>query len=131
MPRKLASPCMIPGCTKFRAPPQRFCSEHAKGETKQRFKVNLEKGRIDGRSEGNKFYSTAAWRRIRLWVLNHEPLCRTCKAPASMVDHISPIHEGGEATAVDNLQPLCTACHAAKRGTEGRRAFKRRMGGEP
>ncbi|TXH14370.1 MAG: HNH endonuclease [Hyphomicrobiaceae bacterium] len=131
MPRKLQSPCMARGCLKFRTPPARFCPDHARATAKDNFRRNLEAARIDGRSESNKFYSTKAWRQTRLWVLNQEPLCRMCQGPAQMVDHITPIHEGGDATAVDNLQPLCNACHAAKRGTEGHRASRRRMGGEP
>jgi 5-methylcytosine-specific restriction protein A len=131
MPRKIPLPCNSPGCPGFRLPPERYCPAHAKGETALRFKQNLEKGRLDGRYESNKFYNTKAWRQTRLYVLNNEPTCRACGGPATMVDHINPIHEGGDATDLANLQPLCNSCHASKRGKEGVKAYKRRRGGQP
>jgi 5-methylcytosine-specific restriction endonuclease McrA len=36
-----------------------------------------------------------------------------------MVDHIKPMHDGGESLDSSNLQTLCNACHARKRGQEG------------
>ena len=70
-----------------------------------------------------------AWQRIRREVLDVEPLCRTCLASgrvtvAAEIDHITPLHMGGHATDLDNLQPLCQPCHEAKTTTEaGDRAF--------
>lgn len=40
-----------------------------------------------------------------------------------MVDHITPINNGGEPLDSDNLQSLCNTCHARKRSQEGRKAF--------
>lgn len=131
MPRRLPSPCRYPGCKALRLPPARYCPAHSRELARDRFSRNLEKGQGDGRATGNKFYSTAAWRRTRAWVLNHEPLCRLCGAVADMVDHIAPLHEGGDPTDLENLQPLCNPCHAAKRGREGIRALKRQRGGQP
>lgn len=39
-----------------------------------------------------------------------------------MVDHIVPLHEGGDSLDWSNLQPLCNRCHARKRGREGAKA---------
>ncbi len=55
------------------------------------------------------------WRKLRLLVLRAEPLCRMCAeigrtSPATVVDHIKPIRDGGT-NAWDNLQPLCKRCH--------------------
>ena len=60
----------------------------------------------------------AAWRRLREVVLQHEPLCRHCMhrgrlTPASEVDHITPLRDGGT-NERDNLQPLCGSCHDDK-----------------
>lgn len=115
-----------------------FCDKHLGAEVNQRFKANLEKAKRDGRAEGNRFYKSQTWQMLRAYVLNNEPLCRTCQQPAQMVDHITPIHEGGSETDTGNLQPLCNACHASKRGREGSKATWRRKerpktpgGGEP
>jgi len=32
------------------------------------------------------------------------------------VDHIIPLHQGGAAVDLDNLQTLCRDCHLAKSG---------------
>lgn len=57
------------------------------------------------------------WRRIRLSKLQSEPLCRMCLSagmtvPATVVDHIKPIEDGGTHEE-SNLQPLCKRCHDA------------------
>jgi len=57
----------------------------------------------------------ARWQRIRNQTLSGEPLCRICLAagrtvPATVVDHIVPLQDGGT-HARDNLQPLCKTCH--------------------
>jgi len=59
------------------------------------------------------------WQRLRDLVLSDEPLCRTCAArglltPATMVDHITPLNDGGARLDRSNLQPLCDSCHAQK-----------------
>ena len=42
-------------------------------------------------------------------------MCRACKrAPATTVDHIHEIQDGGPAYDISNLQPLCSICHGAK-----------------
>lgn len=60
----------------------------------------------------------ARWRKLRLIVLNEEPLCRICRengrvVAAHHVDHITPLVNGGTHDR-DNLQPLCVACHNRK-----------------
>jgi 5-methylcytosine-specific restriction protein A len=59
----------------------------------------------------------ANWRRLRLMVLNREPLCRKCQRPATVVDHIRPLNDGGP-NDLDNLQPLCKRCHDHKTATQ-------------
>lgn len=72
---------------------------------------------------------TNRWRQLRLDVLRHEPLCRECMRhdvvrPAVAVDHVvaaaDVIAQRGTEAFFDptNLQPLCTACHAAKTAVE-------------
>lgn len=69
------------------------------------------------------FYHTQQWKKIRLMVLANNPLCVYCESfgyyvSAKVVDHIIPISQGGNKTALDNLQGLCTKCHNSKSGKE-------------
>ena len=55
----------------------------------------------------------AAWKRLRLFVLSDEPLCRHCTArgltvPATEVDH----RNGPSDNRLESLQPLCKPCHS-------------------
>jgi hypothetical protein len=68
-------------------------------------------------SVGKKHPYDARWQRIRASVLGTEPLCRLCLSagrtvPATVVDHIKPLQDGGTHQQ-DNLQPLCKRCHDA------------------
>ena len=68
-------------------------------------------------------YKTKRWRRLREIVLQKSPLCVTCRddgrvTPARVVDHITPVRRGGSFWGLDNLQPLCDACHNHKSGRE-------------
>ena len=71
-------------------------------------------------------YNTARWQRLRIAKLSREPLCEDCDAigrltPASHVDHVRPISDGGHPfPALDDLASLCLPCHSAKtaRGSE-------------
>ena len=66
-------------------------------------------------------YNTTQWRKLRMIILNDEPICRECKhKAASVIDHIQPIRLGGEFWAIENLQPLCTGCHNSKSGKESK-----------
>lgn len=61
----------------------------------------------------------ARWTRLRDYVLARDSgLCRICGRPASEVDHIVPRSRGG-ADDEDNLQAICSACHAKKTALEG------------
>jgi 5-methylcytosine-specific restriction protein A len=78
--------------------------------------------RWEQRTNG-KFYHTPAWRRLRNYYIKLHPLCEECEKKgilieAKVVDHIKPIRLGGEALSEDNLQSLCTTCHASKSAKE-------------
>jgi 5-methylcytosine-specific restriction enzyme A len=57
------------------------------------------------------------WRRLRRMILNQQPLCVRCGAPATDVDHIVPRAAGGDDSA-SNLQGLCKSCHSRKTATQ-------------
>jgi 5-methylcytosine-specific restriction protein A len=73
----------------------------------------------------------ARWERVRAMHLAAEPLCRMCQqagriSAAVLVDHITPINDGGARLDDDNLQSLCRRCHDQKTADDVR---KRGMAG--
>lgn len=55
------------------------------------------------------------WQRLRAQSLRSEPLCRLCLSvgltvPATVVDHITPLKDGGK-NETENFQSLCKRCH--------------------
>ena len=80
------------------------------------------------RPERHKIYNTARWQKLRNYKKKRNPLCEECLrqgrlTPATLVDHIIPIEEGGPAFDLENLQSLCSACHN-KKHSEGRGVSK-------
>lgn len=72
------------------------------------------------------FYHSVEWKRVRNLQLMQHPICQECErqgkvTPATVVDHIKPINEGGERLDQRNLQSLCETCHNKKSAKEGRR----------
>ena len=67
------------------------------------------------KSADRRRYMTARWRRLRKMVLRRWPFCSWpgCDAIATQVDHIVPIHAGGE-DILENLQGLCARHHGMK-----------------
>lgn len=67
------------------------------------------------------FYSSSEWLRIRARQLARAPICEGCeRAPASEVDHITPISAGGPKRDPANLQSMCGACHKGKTNAQRR-----------
>ena len=85
--------------------------------------------RLDGRNRHQRGYGND-WSRLRLRILEAEPLCRFCASegrvtPATEVDHIEPFRGVDDPRRLDpaNLRPLCRPCHlsrTARQATGGR-----------
>ena len=65
----------------------------------------------------SKFYSSRRWQEVRAAVLRHNPCCGWCEiegriTPATVVDHIVDLSEGGHETDYSNLRALCWGCHS-------------------
>ena len=78
---------------------------------------------------GQKHGRGSRWHKTSKAARAIEPLCRLClssgrSVPATCVDHIVPLMDGGTSTA-SNLQPLCKACHARKTAADMGSARKR------
>ena len=99
--------CAEPGCGVL--VPGGRCARHTRAHRTQR-----------PHYPGEHWYDTARWKRVRLEVLQAEPLCRHCVArgrrtPTQEIDHV--IKHGGDADRFwnrRNLQGLCKACHTIK-----------------
>ena len=67
-------------------------------------------------SRDKKFFSSAAWVAVRVALLSTMPLCAMCGNIATDVDHRQPRSQLPESEwlRLENLQPLCHACHAKK-----------------
>ena len=62
------------------------------------------------------------WARVRRTVLEVSSWrCAQCGRYANEVDHIVPLHQGGDPWALGNLQVLCRRHHIEKTARENRR----------
>ena len=115
--------CEVCGGWVVRGKPRRYCSRtHAmmarRGQDyKRSTEAQLEANRVRTREQYG-----SAWAKARTLALASETLCRECHSPATEVDHIVPIVDGGTHEP-GNLQPLCHNCHRVKtvRDRAGRR----------
>jgi 5-methylcytosine-specific restriction endonuclease McrA len=71
------------------------------------------------------FYQSDPWKIARDEHLREEPNCRVCDQPATHVDHIVPIAEGGADLDPANLRSICRQHHKSKTLDESHRGHKR------
>jgi 5-methylcytosine-specific restriction endonuclease McrA len=56
-----------------------------------------------------------AWRKVRLVVLaRDEHRCAWCHGPATTVDHVRPLAEGGDRLDLSNLVACCVRCNSRR-----------------
>lgn len=72
-----------------------------------------------GQRTRKRFYDSARWQHTRDAKLRRDPLCQCCAVDglaieAKHVDHWTPLAQGGEPTADENLVSLCLPCHSRK-----------------
>lgn len=80
---------------------------------RREYYIELDKQRGDAKQRGyNK-----QWAALRQRFITTHPTCQ-CGQQATIVDHIIPITEGGKRLDWNNLQSLCTKCHAMKTHAE-------------
>ena len=111
MPSRPPSACRRPGCGGVVV--GGICSRC--GPLKRARDMDIDRQRGTARMRGYD----ARWERVRMMHLRAEPLCRRCASlgyttPATLVDHITPIADGGAVLDEDNLQSLCVRCHGIK-----------------
>ncbi len=120
MPIKPKLPCRQPGCPAL-VDRGGYCEKHRKASNNR-----YNKDRRADPSRSDAFYSSAVWRRLRAAHLSEYPLCVECEAKgrtvaATIVDHKTPIKQGGAPLDPENLQSLCNPCHSRKSALEGSR----------
>ncbi|WP_078889765.1 HNH endonuclease [Streptomyces sp. NRRL S-1813] len=78
--------------------------------------------------------SSGTWRKLKRRVAQRDNgCCYSCGAaqpedlnePGHVLDHITPIAEGGSTTSMDNLGLLCTDCDTIKSRAEAQRGTQR------
>lgn len=112
MPSRPAKPCGHPGCSGFKP-----CAEHPPIPWDHRGKTAAQRG------------YDAEWQRFRARHLRLHPRCVDCGRPASEVDHVRPLSEGGARLDHANAASRCGACHGdkTKRDHARRLARQRRV----
>ena len=62
------------------------------------------------------------WQAVRKVVFRRDnQRCQVCGKPGFEVDHVKPMHQGGDPWALDNLQTICRQCHIEKTRKENRK----------
>lgn len=113
--------CSFPGCNTLVL--QGRCKRHdVTAANRDHERVRSQQRRRAGEFNAT-FYNSTEWRKLAKWQLSQEPLCRRCDSlgvtrEATEVDHVHPISEGGGKLDVENLQSLCSSCHAQKTNAE-------------
>ena len=117
MPTSPAKMCTTPRCPR-RVEPNAWglskCAQHAAATAKHYRNIET---RSPETKRANKRLYGRDWHRIRRSVLNSYPYCEMCGAPATEVDHILPLRQGGTHDPT-NLRPLCKSCHSRRTATD-------------
>lgn len=118
MPNKPARPCSVAACPNLVQGEIPYCPKHKHlAPTGWGAKKDLPR---------QKFYHRKRWRKLSALYRKSNPVCVQCAkqgrtVPADVVDHITPILDGGDPYDEDNLQSLCNSCHNSKTAKENAR----------
>jgi 5-methylcytosine-specific restriction protein A len=101
--------CNHPGCGIIVS--DSYCEEHKKIVDRRRREF-FDKRRGGAAARGYD----SRWQKVRLFKLAADGLCEVCEKAgrverATLVHHIKPISEGGDALLYENLMSLCVGCH--------------------
>ena len=122
MPTRIKTYC-INGCAGKGVHGSRLCTtcHNVRAARQAEAKEQAEQKRVSHEGNASERGYDWAWSKVSKYVRTSEPICRHCKnALATMVDHITPLKQGGARLALNNLQPLCHSCHAIKTAKETR-----------
>lgn len=115
MPNSAKKPCTYPGCGRLvEGGGKSRCDLHRKKEERER----SARRRADPTDDVH-LYRSARWRSARALFMRQHSMCAQCKrdgalTPATEMDHIISVKDGGEFWDLNNWQSLCHACHSRK-----------------
>lgn len=98
--------CSVAGCPELVTGKGSLCPAHQK-EKWDRYRTVVERPTAVERGYD------AEWRRVRDAFIKENPLCVDCGRPATEVDHIIALKDGGTHDNM-NLASRCTSCHSRK-----------------
>ena len=121
MPKRI---CAKAGCVELIPFTDKYCEVHIEvGNDKRKEQARVySKSRYDNDPTYQRFYNSAAWKRVRDNVMRDwDYTCRLCwerdgiYTRAVLVDHIIEVRDDWDMRLeYSNLQPLCTKCHNIK-----------------
>ena len=90
-------------------PAKGYCAAHKKtGKSRHYFYDRHQRDR-----DGDRFYHSAAWTRLRALKLANNPVCELCGHLAEHVHHKESIKAAPDLRlAMGNLQSVCNPCHS-------------------
>lgn len=108
-----SKPCNKPGCGRLTKGP--YCNRHI-GLSRRLRDIEFDRNRASASRRGYD----RRWQRFRKYYLQDHLICEAlgCSQPASEVDHIIPLAQGGAHCDEDNSQALCKPHHSAKTARE-------------
>ena len=117
MPNKPLRPCNHTGCSQLVT--SGYCEAHSKQVQKR---YDKQRGTAAERGYDSR------WQRFREIYMRGHPLCAMCEdkgyiVKADLIHHKTPLDQGGEKYADDNLMSVCSSCHESIHGKD---RFKRR-----
>lgn len=116
MPNRPPISCNYPGCLGgIAVRGTSYCEKHQKKDREP----ERESDRFRARTNPwRHLYNNKAWRMLRVFILNRDPMCCICQREGSYIaDHIKD-HKGSPTLFYDpaNLQGVCKTCHDKKTG---------------
>lgn len=108
--KRAARVCPERGCTTLIRGSARYCPQHTKEHRNDDYDARRP-------SSGERGYDSK-WQAIRAKYLKEHPYCVVCGQPATEVDHIIPLRQGGTHDW-DNLRAMCKPHHSQHTAKHG------------
>lgn len=108
--------CKTPCCGNLAQQGYQWCEECYNKRKEYNKTHNTHNDKMYDKYSRNKdskaIYTSKSWMQKRKDIMDkHNGLCNRCGAKATMIHHIKPLTDDGDAYNNDNLVPLCWKCH--------------------
>ena len=100
--------------------PKRHCPRPGHKAYLGRRCPECERVRNQARGNSNSRGYDSEWKRFRVVFLRKNPVCcvDSCSEPATDVDHVRPLSEGGAKLDENNLRAMCHPHHSQRTGRD-------------